>query len=131
MHTQHYHVQLLPYLVPTNKISIKISIHINIKISINMLSGVLVGHFNQPSFFRSKIEQDSWCGVQFRHFRSGSFFRTNIVHIWNNGGAVVQIRMHETEHKTKLKIRRKILKEVPPAGFEPATFWLGARHSYD
>jgi hypothetical protein len=96
-----------------------------------MLSGVLVGHFNQPSFFRSNIEQDSWCGVQFRHFRSGSFFRSNIVHIRNNGGAVVQIRMHETEHKTKLKIRRKILKEVPPAGFEPATFGLGAIHSYD
>ena len=96
-----------------------------------LLSGVLVGHFNQPSFFRSNIEQDSWCGVQFRHFRSGSFFRTNIVHIWNNGGAMVQKQMHETEHKTKLKIRRKILKEVPAAGFEPATFWLGVGHSYD
>jgi hypothetical protein len=39
-----------------------------------------------------------------------------------------KIRMHETEHKTKLKIRRK---EVPPAGFEPPTFRLRARHSYD
>ena len=93
-----------------------------------MLSGVLVGHFNQPSFFRSNIEQDSRCGVQLRHFRSGSFFRSNIVHVRNNGGAVVQIRMHETEHKTKLKIRRK---EVPPAGCEPATFRAGSQASYD
>ena len=71
----------------TNKISIKISFNMNIKISINMLSGVLVGHCNQPSFFRS-----------------------NIVHIRNNGGAVVHIRIHETEHKTKRKTRRKNVK---------------------